>query len=212
MIRIKLCGLTRPEDIIGANELLPDYIGFVFWNKSSRYVDEDKARKLKDMLDHRIRAVGVFVDEDIDVIMHLMREGIIDAVQLHGSEDEDYIRRLREGLEDGGGPDRSDHSEGIRIIKAFKVRSEEDIRIAAKSGADMVLLDAGRGDGLAFDWELCAGMTRPYILAGGLDCDNILQAVKMLSPYGVDVSSGIETAGKKDQEKMKDFVSIIRNR
>ena len=194
---IKLCGMMRADDIVVANELLPDYVGFVFVRGRRRYVDADAAQAMRRMLDGRISAVGVFIDETAEAVAELCRRGIIDAVQLHGSEDEDYIAHLRT-LTD------------TPIIKAIRVRSDSDIDAANASTADMVLLDAGTGGGVTFDWSHLARVTRPYILAGGLDCGNVADAIKTLHPYGVDVSSGIETDGVKDADKMRDFVRIVR--
>ena len=199
MIHIKLCGLTRQQDIECANRLKRDCIGFVFWKKSRRYVDDETARQLRSALDKSITSVGVFVDEEPERVAHLINEGIIDAAQLHGGEDDEYIAKLRNLI-----------MPGKVIIKAFRITSDEDIKIAQSSSADMILLDAGMGDGAAFDWNMIRDMQRPYYLAGGLDCQNVAKAVEMLSPYGVDVSSGIETDGVKDPEKMKEFVGIVR--
>ncbi len=190
----------RPEDIENADLLLPDYIGFVFWKKSRRCVDAGTAGKLKGMLDRRISAVGVFVDEPLEVVAGLINEGIIDIAQLHGNEDEKYIAGLRRLI----APEK-------KIIRAFNVRSEEDIANANNSSADLILLDAGMGEGKAFDWTVAGKMTRDYILAGGLNPENVKEAVKRLKPYGVDVSSGIETDGVKDKSKMKEFVGIVRS-
>ncbi len=194
---IKLCGMMRADDIVVANELLPDYVGFVFVRGRRRYVDADAAQAMRRMLDGRISAVGVFIDETAEAVAELCRRGIIDAVQLHGSEDEDYIARLRT-LTDAP------------IIKAIRVRSDADIDAANASTADMILLDAGTGGGVTFDWSHLERVTRPYILAGGLDCGNVADAIRTLHPYGVDVSSGIETDGVKDADKMRDFVRIVR--
>ena len=197
MTKIKLCGLSRSEDILCANELLPDYIGFVFAKGSRRYVSFDKARALREMADKRIKAVGVFVDASEDEIVSLVRDGIIDIAQLHGNEDEEYIARLRElGVN--------------KIIRAYPVASISDVRMAANSGADCILLDSGQGGGLSFDWELAKNLDRPYFLAGGLSGLNVKSAIETLHPYAVDVSSGIETEGLKDPEKMKDFVLKVR--
>lgn len=198
MTKIKLCGLSRVCDIEYANELLPDYIGFVFWRKSRRFVDVNKAKEFKNMLDKRIRAVGVFVDEAEQTVAELLDNGIIDIAQLHGQEDNSYISRLR-GLTDKP------------IFKAFTVKSIKDIKAAEDSLADMVLLDCGKGEGMTFDWGLAQTMKRPYFLAGGLGCNNILSAVSGLKPWGVDVSSGIETMGLNDCEKMKEFIRIVKN-
>ena len=199
MTKIKLCGLSRPCDIRASNELLPDYIGFVFAPRSRRYVSPEKAAELKRMLDPGIRAAGVFVDEKPQVIELLVSRGVIDAVQLHGREDEDYIRHLRKRLG------------STRIIQAFSIRSEQDAKRAEASSADMILADSsGGGTGEVFDWTLLRKIRRPYFLAGGLTPDNARDAVNALAPYGVDVSSGIETDGQKDRKKMEKFVLAVR--
>ena len=197
MTKIKFCGLTRTGDIEAANELKPDYIGFVFWPKSKRAVTAEEAKTLKAKLDPSIKAVGVFVDEDMEAVKSLLDGGIIDIAQLHGHEDEDYITGLKE-------------ASGKPVIKAFKIRSEEDIRKAEASPADIVLLDAGMGDGVTFDWSLIKNAGRPYFLAGGLDPDNAADAVRTLHPYALDVSSGIETDGLKDTNKMAAFAASVR--
>ena len=209
MTKVKFCGLRRPEDIEAVNELGVDYAGFVFANKSKRFVDPETARKLKNMLNPGITAVGVFVDESPEVVAGLVNEGIIDVPQLHGSEDDAYIARLRELLKPeacGRGAMRG------QIIKAFKIASEEDVRRAAKSTADMILLDSGAGSGKEFDWTLIGSVGRPFFLAGGLDADNARKAIEELEPYALDVSSGIETDGFKNKEKMTLFMKNINRK
>ena len=174
MTRIKLCGLTRPEDIRAANELGPDCVGFVFAPRSRRYVTPQRAAELKQALDPRIRAVGVFVNETAQAVAAFLNGGIIDIAQLHGSEDEEYIQRLRALT-------------GRPLIRAFRIETERDIARAGRSGADYILLDAG-----------------------GLNPDNVKDALRRLAPYGVDVSSGIETDGIKDKRKMAAFVAAVR--
>ena len=185
MTKIKLCGLSRPQDILAANQLRPEYIGFVFAPKSSRYISSGQARELKALLSPQIRAVGVFVNEGIDRVEELLNSGVIDLAQLHGSEDADYIRKLRTRT-------------GKPVIQAFRITSEEDVRRAEHSVADHILLDAGAGTGTVFDWDLLRQTQRPYFLAGGLGPENVKGAVERLHPYAVDVSSGIETDGVKD--------------
>lgn len=197
MTKIKFCGLTRTGDIEAANELKPDYIGFVFWPKSKRAVTAGEAKTLKAKLDPSIKAVGVFVDEDMEAVKSLLDGGIIDIAQLHGHEDEDYINGLKK-------------ASGKPVIKAFRIRSEEDIRKAEASPADLVLLDAGMGDGVTFDWSLIKNAGRPYFLAGGLDPGNAADAVRTLHPYALDVSSGIETDSLKDTNKMAAFAASVR--
>ena len=197
MTKIKLCGLSRPCDIEAANKLKPDYIGFVFAPKSKRYVTPEQAMALKQMLLPEIQAVGVFVNEDPQHVARLLRDHIIDMAQLHGGEDEAYIARLRQLT------DRP-------IIQAFRVETARDMEKVEQSTADYVLLDSGAGTGTVFDWDLIQNVTRPYFLAGGLDPDNVADAVKTRRPYGVDVSSGIETGGRKDKTKMAAFVAAVR--
>ena len=198
MTKIKLCGLTRLCDIEVANELKPEYIGFVFAPKSRRYVSPEKAKELKNQLHSDIKAVGVFVNESAESVAELLNNEIIDIAQLHGTESESYLSSLRK-LTDKP------------IIKAFRIDCEQDIAKAQNSSADFVLLDSGNGGtGTAFDWNLLKNISRPYFLAGGLGLNNIQNAIKKLKPYAVDVSSGIETDGVKDRSKMTKFVAIVR--
>ena len=197
MTKIKLCGLSRPRDIHTANELKPDYIGFVFAKKSKRYVAPEKAAQLKAMLDPEIKAVGVFVDADVDLAAELLNRRIIDIAQLHGSEDEAYIKRLRQ---------RTDQP----IIRAFQIKTQTDIAKAEHCSADHILLDSGAGTGAVFDWSLLKNVKRPYFLTGGLSPENVGEAVRLLHPYAVDVSSGIETDGLKDREKAAAFIAAVR--
>lgn len=197
MTKIKLCGLSRPCDIEIANELKPDYIGFVFASKSKRYVTYEKAMELKNQLSPEIQAVGVFVNEHPQNVAKLLQIGAIHIVQLHGDEDDDYITQLRL-LTDKP------------IIKAFRIETENDIKTAEQSTANYILLDSGAGTGTVFDWELVKSIKRPYFLAGGLNVDNVAKAVKELLPFAVDVSSGIETDGAKDKSKMATFVAAVR--
>ncbi len=198
MTKIKLCGLSRPCEIIAANELHPEYIGFVFAAGSRRHVSAEKALTLKRQLDAGIQAVGVFVNENPQTVAALLNRGVIDLAQLHGGENEEYVKRLRM-LTDK------------QIVKAFRIASAEDIARAEASAADYVLLDSGSGGtGKKFRWELIGNIKRPYFLAGGLTPGNVRSAAALLNPYAVDVSSGIETNGGKDIKKMADFVAAVR--
>ena len=199
MTKIKLCGLSRPCDIEWADALMPDYIGFVFAQKSKRFVSPERVKALREGLDSNIRAVGVFVNEAPEAVADLLNTGVIDMAQLHGGEDEEYIKALR-GLTDKP------------LIKAFRVDGPADLEKARNSSADYVLLDNGAGGtGTAFDWALLKGFDRPYFLAGGLGPGNTRQAIKALDPFAVDVSSGIETNGAKDYMKMTAFVNAARH-
>lgn len=196
MTRVKLCGLKRPCDIAWANELQPDYIGLVFAGKKRRVTDE-QARELRKKLHPAIPAVGVFVNEPMDHIEELVHIQVIQLVQLHGQENEAYIGQLKKRIQ-------------APLIKAYAIDTAEDVKEAEKSLADYILLDHGAGGtGTTFDWRLIQAIERPYFLAGGLDCCNVQQALA-LQPYAVDVSSGIETDGVKDKEKMKQFMMQVR--
>lgn len=198
MTKIKLCGLSRPCDIIAVNRLQPDFIGFVFAQKSKRYVSPCRAGELKAMLDPQIQSVGVFVNEPVENVVSLLEAGTIDVAQLHGSEDEAYIAALRSRTEK-------------TIIKAFRVDTDADVAAANACSADYVLLDSGNGGtGTVFDWQLLQGIRRPYFLAGGLNPENAEDAVAALKPYAVDVSSGIETDKLKDETKMAAFVAAVK--
>lgn len=197
MTKIKMCGLSRIEDIEAANAIKPDYIGFVFAEISKRRVSALEASKLKSKLDPDIKAVGVFLDDKLDFVASMLNLGIVDVVQLHGSEDEEYIEKVRKIT-------------NKPIIKAFIIRSKEDVERAEKSTADYILLDGGKGEGKVFDWGLLKDIKRPYFLAGGLNPGNASDAVKALKPYAVDVSTGIETDGVKDREKMTAFANAVR--
>lgn len=198
MTKVKLCGLTRPCDIEWANDLQPDYIGFVFAKKSKRYVAPERAKVLREGLASGIRVVGVFVNEAPEAVTALLNDGIIDVAQLHGSEDADYIKALRKLT------DRP-------LIKAFRIDSTADLDRARRSTADHVLLDNGAGGtGMAFDWSVLKDFDMPFFLAGGLGPDNVARAIKDVHPFAVDVSSGIETDGVKDYKKMTAFVNAVR--
>ena len=198
MTKIKFCGLTRAEDIAAANALKPEYIGFVFAPKSKRYVSPQQAALLRAQLNPAIKAVGVFVNEPPEVVARLLNEKLIDIAQLHGQEDAAYLARLRSLT-------------AKPLWQAFRAENAAGLAAAARSTADMVLLDSGAGGtGTVFNWKLLQGFPRPYILAGGLDADNAADAVTRLHPYAVDVSSGIETAGKKDSAKMAAFAAAVR--
>lgn len=197
MTRIKLCGITELDTMDAVNELKPEYIGFVFAKKSKRFLTPETAGELKKRLAPGIQAVGVFVDAPMEQVADLLNKGVIDIAQLHGREDEAYIQRLR-CLTDKP------------IIKAFVISGREDIVSIQECSADYVLVDSGAGSGKAFDWSLTKEIRRPFFLAGGLDAENVGEAVRQIHPYAVDVSSGIETEGRKDKEKMTAFVAAVR--
>lgn len=200
-VKIKLCGMFRECDIDYANEAQPDYIGFVLeFPKSHRSIDKTTAQRLRSRLSPEIKTVGVFVNSTETTCAEYANCGIIDLIQLHGGEDKDYIRRLRELT-------------GAPIIKAVKVRSADDIAQAQTLGADFLLLDNGTGTGQSFDHSLIDRelIRQPFFLAGGLTPENLRRAALDIRPYCVDLSSGIETDRVKDREKMLAAVRAVRD-
>lgn len=193
--KIKICGLSRMEDILAVNEALPDYAGFVF-AKSRRQVSVWQAEKLRKALDERICPVGVFVDEAPERIVSLLLQGVIDMAQLHGRETPEQVEYIRR------------HS-GRPVIKAMAVQTKEDVRTLFSYPADFLLADGGRGDGRTFDWSLLPSMETCF-LAGGLNRNNVEKAIRRLKPYGVDVSSAVETDGRKDRTKILEFTDFLR--
>ncbi|MCG2730888.1 MAG: phosphoribosylanthranilate isomerase [Acetobacterium sp.] len=198
MTKIKICGLTRLADIKAVNAAQPDYIGFVFAT-SKRQVDMETARTLKQVLDPGIKAVGVFVNHPMAEIIALAEAGIIDLIQLHGDEAEATVRLLQ-------------LQTGLPVIRAFRIKSQADIK---ETAADYRLFDTYDpsqygGSGAAFNWELLQGVTGDFFLAGGLNSGNIEAAIKQVKPYCIDISSGVETDGVKDRDKIIEIVAKTR--
>ena len=199
--KIKICGLKCPEDIAYVNEAKPDYCGFIIeFPKSSRNVTGDQVRILIAELDKNIIPVGVFVNAAPERVEELLLDGTIRIAQLHGQEDDDYIRRIQKNT-------------GSQVIKAFSVKAAQDIELALKSPADYILLDqGGGGTGQTFDWSLIPEIKRPFFLAGGLGADNLEQSVDTIRPYAVDLSSSVETDGVKDRSKILEAVSLVHKK
>ncbi len=200
-MEIKICGIRREKDIQIINKYNPEYIGFIF-APTRRYVSPTEAAKLSAILTGDTKTVGVFVDAPQDVVREAVKTARLDAVQLHGSEDEDYIKNLNIDCE---------------IWKAVRVRDGADIPDI--NGADKILLDKYSekelgGTGKTFDWSSVGTVKtdKPLILAGGLTKDNVLDGIKIFSPVCVDVSSSVETDGVKDEIKVKEFINTVRNR
>ena len=199
MTKIKICGLFRPRDVDFVNEARPDWCGFVVnFPRSHRSVTPDQVRALRERLDPAITPVGVFVDQPAEAVAALLAEGTIAAAQLHGHEDGAYIAALRR------------LAPGHPVWRAFKVRSAADLAAANASPADLVLLDSGQGTGRTFDWSMAAGAARPFLLAGGLTPENLPGAIRAVRPWGVDLSSGVETGGFKDCQKILAAVCAAR--
>jgi phosphoribosylanthranilate isomerase len=212
-MKIKICGLFREQDIDYVNEARPDYIGFVF-AESKRRVSPAFAADLRSRLSGEIIPVGVFVNSPIADIVALYNENIIVIAQLHGTEDDEYITRLKEMSAAGG-------KRPVEVIKTMQIKASFSPLPTPHSplpslGADYYLIDSGAGSGKAFDWELLnsPGMNalkaaKPWFLAGGIGLDNIEQALSF-NPYALDVSSGAETDGVKDREKIVQLTEIVR--
>lgn len=204
MTKIKICGLQSLTDVSYINEWKPDYTGFIFAPGRKRTITDKLASQMKSLLLPEITTVGVFVNEPVEHVISLLQDGVIEVAQLHGQEDEAYFYRLRE---------KCDYS----VIKAFTIQTKADIQKALTYPSDYLLLDNGiGGTGQAFDWSLFDtspenGMNRPFFLAGGLHSGNVISAIKKAHPFAVDVSSGVETDGKKDKEKIRAFIQTVRN-
>ncbi len=199
MTKIKICGLRRECDVEFVNEAQPDFVGFIINVPNKvRSISPDNVKELTKNLDKRIKRVGVFVNYLPEKVAEMLNAGVIDIAQLHGTEDEEYIRTLRRLA-----PNKE-------IWKAVRVKSEEDVQRANHCAADMVLLDSGAGSGQRFDTALISPIRRSYILAGGLTPENIPEAVAALHPYAVDLSTGVETDGFKDRDKVLAAVRAVR--
>ncbi|MCQ2079703.1 MAG: phosphoribosylanthranilate isomerase [archaeon] len=196
MTMMKFCGIRRKEDVEYVKEVKPHFVGFVFAPGRSRTISIETAVELADMIPEEIATVGVFLDQTIEEIIAVAQTGAIDYVQLHGSESERYVYMVQ-------------YYTGLPVIRAFVVRNQEDIEKAVNTNADYLMLDAGTGSGETFDWSILGDLGRPYFLAGGLSPDNVGEAINRLHPFAVDVSSGIETDGCKDLEKMKAFKKAV---
>lgn len=198
-MKIKICGLKRPEDIQAVNAVKSDFCGFVIEvTKSSRCVTREQVRELVRGLHKDIIPVGVFVNAPPELPAQLLNEGTLGIAQLHGNEDEAYIRILREMTDKP-------------LIQAFSIRSTQDVRRACKSTADYILLDQGSGGtGKTFDWSLIPQISRPFFLAGGLGPDNLERAIRQVHPWAVDLSSSLETQGYKDPEKIRRAVESVK--
>ena len=193
MKKIKICGLKRREDIEYVNKYQPDYIGFVFAGKK-RKLTYDQVVDLKKYLTSSIQVVGVFVNEDISFVEKLVKEHVIDLVQLHGQEDQKYIQALKEKVD-------------VSIIKAIQIKNEDSFN----EHYDVDLYDHGTGGtGESFDWSMLKEVDKPVFLAGGINLLNVDDALKK-NVYALDVSSGVETDGFKDEKKIKKIVRRVRN-
>ena len=198
MVKIKICGIKRLEDVEMVNRYKPDYIGFVFAD-SKRKVSHDLAKELRNNLDSDIIPVGVFVDSPQDEILKLFDDGIIEIAQLHGSESEQYILDLKKRT-----------NGELKIINAIEMTQEIDLLEYNDSNSDYLLLDSGKGSGKTFDWSLIRkDIKKEFFLAGGLNSENVAPAINEFNPYAIDLSSSLETDGFKDENKIKEIMEVI---
>lgn len=196
MAKVKICGLKRPEDIEIINKYAPDYIGFVF-AESKRQIDFNTAKNLKELLKVDIPVVGVFVNAPTEEILNLYENDIIDMAQLHGSENEDYIRQLKKQAPD------------LKLIKAIEIKDGSALKKYESLDVDYLLLDSGKGSGKTFNWDLInKSIDKDFFLAGGLNSENISLAIEQFNPYAIDLSSGVETDGFKDEIKIKEVMEL----
>ena len=217
MVKIKICGLRRKEDIEMANKYKPDYIGFVF-AESPRKVSYEEAKELSGLLSDGIVPVGVFVNEHMKLIVDLFDDGIIKIAQLHGDEDEKYIRNLKDKSIEQTGKE-------IPVINAIEIKDISNDVIDYEynnkllewrdSASDYFILDSGKGSGKTFDWNLIDKSSEFFknsiFLAGGLNSENLSSAIEEFNPFAVDLSSSVETDGFKDEDKIKEIITIMEN-
>ena len=194
---LKICGLSRLEDVIAVNRHGADYAGFVFFKKSKRYIDPYQAGELIELLRSDIKSVGVFMDEPLDSVISAARLSGVEMIQLHGHESDEYVEYVKRTL-------------GRPVIKAYKATEDGALAKAAASNADYVMIDSGAGSGKKFDWSILKDFKRDYFLAGGLDPESVGEAIRTLEPFAVDVSSCVETDGIKDEKKIAEFIKAVR--
>lgn len=198
MTKIKICGLRRDADIEYVNEFLPDYAGFVFAKKSKRYVTPEQAKELIAKLDKKIKSVGIFVNRPIEEVNKIADFCGLDVIQLHGDETTEECKKAEK-----------------TVWKALSVKDkeiEEELK-EFKDCVELFVLDNGPGGtGEKFDWEIVKGLSSKYkiFLAGGITPENIKEAEEEVKPYGIDVSSGVETDGVKDRDKIAKLIWNLR--
>lgn len=201
-IKIKICGITNIEDARAASDLGADALGFIFYRESKRYVDPETVKDIISELPPFITKVGVFVKSDLNEIQSIKEKTGIDIAQLHGDETPEFCCSIP-----------------FKVIKVIRVKDKSDIGQVAQYPDQDILFDTYSdkeygGTGENFNWELLKDLSLSgnLILSGGLNPDNVLDAVKIVRPYAVDVSSGVESEpGKKDYEKIEKFIEAIKN-
>lgn len=200
-MKIKICGLKSLEDISFVNEAQVDFAGFVFAKESKRKISLNQAIAMKKALSENIKSIGVFVNENIENILEVINAKVIDIIQLHGCEDNQYINELKSKTD-------------LKIIKAFK--ADENLKYNIDNTlADFILIDSYNknnfgGTGEVFDWGLIPETDKKIFLAGGLNAQNIINAINKTNPYCVDINSGVETDGKKDKQKILEITKLVK--
>lgn len=198
MVKIKICGIRRQEDIDIINKYKPDYMGFVFAD-SKRQVSHELASQLKNNLDSDIVSVGVFVNAEPEEIIGIFNDGIIEIAQLHGDENEEYINILKEKT-----------NNELKIIKAVEMSDDKDLSVYDNLDVEYLLLDSGKGSGKTFDWRLInEDLKKEFFLAGGINSSNVMEAIEQFHPFAIDLSSSLETDGYKDEMKIKEIMEAI---
>ncbi len=192
-MKVKICGLRRLEDIEYVNTLKPDFIGFILTEGFKRSIDEQTATLLRSKLDSNIRAVGVFVNDDVSKINSYVQKGIIDIVQLHGDESAEYCNMIN-----------------APVIKCFQYNKEKHYDSVDKYDIEYLMFDSGTGSAKTFDWHTIPRTDKKFFLAGGLNEENLLDAIQIVNPYAVDISSGVEVDGVKNFDKIKKVMEIVR--
>lgn len=209
MTKVKICGLKSLADVAIVNKYLPEYVGFVFAN-TKRFVSDEKACEMRQALDKRIQAVGVFVNEPQDHIVSLCKQSIIDVVQLHGDEDQEYITQLRKKIK-------------APIIKVVRVQNAEQVKKELQNDADFMLFDTYKkgiygGSGERFPLPVLEESLKietkqkPFFIAGGISSENIMEVLGSMDCYCVDVSTGVETDGHKDETKVRQLIECVREK
>ena len=207
MAKVKICGLKSLADVAIVNKYLPEYVGFVFAN-TKRFVTDEQAFTMKRALDERIQAVGVFVNEPQEHIITLCKQRIIDVVQLHGDETSEYITELKQQISNP-------------IIKAVRVQNAQQVKEEQQQEADFMLFDTYKkgvygGSGERFSLSILEESlkneesAKPFFVAGGLAPENIKEVLGDVACYCVDVSTGVETDGSKDEKKVREFIERVR--
>lgn len=208
-MKVKICGLTEPHGLTAAIEGGADFVGFVFVPSSPRYVAPEVAKYLASYIPAGITRVGLFVDPTPDLLQQIVQQGFLDMIQLHGSESIDFIKEIKDRYR-------------LPVMKAVNIAAKNDLAAvpAYESVADWILFDAKTsggmtgGTGHSFDWCILKDYphTKPWMLAGGLNAENVREALKILSPDAIDVSSGVESArGVKDPGKIRAFLNLAKS-